>query len=311
MEESRDGKISDTSGLEERLFEDKEYERAVLEEADDVDVSGWLPLLERRREMLQVEEELGEKRSWYSKKMTELREMEGKIAKKRAEIQQNLLRFDKFIRDNESKRLRAQKKVGEEAALQQDRLKKVEELEDMIDTMTKQRAQSQEEVEKISAYVAYLERVAEGSEEMHDISDILLRYTVLHESNIQLRERISAAEHSIQELQEAVLQRKFDAENKVLRMNTEMQLKQRELEKYQSGVLDAQGMHEREIEKERETKHQIGEIHMASRSIYEKCVRVSRIPRLVLKEGDTIKQLRVIKQFIQDYQYIASSSKEH
>jgi hypothetical protein len=165
----------------------------------------------------------------------------------------------------------------------------------------------------VSAYVAYLEHVTEGSEEMHmhEISDILLRYTVLQESNVQLRERISAADHSIQELQDAVLQRKFDAENRILRMNTEMQLKQWKLENFQSGVLDAQGMYERETEEDRERKHQVGEIHMASGSIYEKCVRVSTIPRPVLKEDDTLKQLRVIKQFIQDYQYISSSAKDH
>ncbi len=71
-------------------------------------------LLERRREMLEVENGLNKQKEEFSMKMESLSQRREELARKETQLKESLLKFDKFLQENDAKRLRAIKKAIEE-----------------------------------------------------------------------------------------------------------------------------------------------------------------------------------------------------
>ena len=71
-------------------------------------------MLERRREMLEVESGLSKQKEEFSMKMESLSQRREELARKETQLKESLLKFDKFLQENDAKRLRALKKAIEE-----------------------------------------------------------------------------------------------------------------------------------------------------------------------------------------------------
>jgi hypothetical protein len=71
-------------------------------------------LLEKRRQVFEVEEALSAQKEEYARREEAFRRREDGLRRKDLELQETLIRFNQIITENESKRARAEKKSTED-----------------------------------------------------------------------------------------------------------------------------------------------------------------------------------------------------
>lgn len=89
-------------------------------------------LLEKRRQMFEVQEALEAQKQDFNKKEQVFKKREEALKLKDLELQESLIRFSKFLQENDSKRARAEKKAGDEIKA---RLQKEKELEQLVEVL--------------------------------------------------------------------------------------------------------------------------------------------------------------------------------
>jgi hypothetical protein len=71
-------------------------------------------LLEKRRQMFEVQEALNSQKDEFNRREDAYRRREDGLRRKDLELQESLIKFNKFLQENESKRYRAQRRAAEE-----------------------------------------------------------------------------------------------------------------------------------------------------------------------------------------------------
>jgi hypothetical protein len=71
-------------------------------------------LLQKRKEMQEVQQQLDRKKEEFRARMQRCQEKEVDLAARQEDIKEQVRKFDKFLKDNDAKRVRADRKVQEE-----------------------------------------------------------------------------------------------------------------------------------------------------------------------------------------------------
>ena len=84
-------------------------------------------LLQKKKEMAEVQQQLDRKKEEFMQRMQRCHEKEVDLAAKQEHIKEQVRKFDKFLKDNDAKRVRASRKAAEEEKLREQ--KEIEKLE--------------------------------------------------------------------------------------------------------------------------------------------------------------------------------------
>ena len=116
-------------------MEDMGHGNGAIQQMNLNDVSPATRLLEKRRQMFEVQEALEMQKEEFARREELFKRREDALRKQDLELQQQLIRFNKFLQENDSKTARAEKKAKEEKHLRelkeqeiQERVKELEEL---------------------------------------------------------------------------------------------------------------------------------------------------------------------------------------
>ena len=71
-------------------------------------------LLQKGKEMQEVQQQLDRKKEEFRARMQRCQEKEVDLAARQEDIKEQVRKFDKFLKDNDAKRVRADRKVQEE-----------------------------------------------------------------------------------------------------------------------------------------------------------------------------------------------------
>jgi hypothetical protein len=82
--------------------------------------------------MLEVENGLQKQKEEFSMKMESLSQRREELARKEAQLKESLLKFDKFLQENDAKRLRAIKKAIEERKVKDQKEQEITELKEQV-----------------------------------------------------------------------------------------------------------------------------------------------------------------------------------
>ena len=150
-------------------------------------------LMEKRRQTFDAQAQLDAQRAAFEEKEKGFAEREAIIKRKDLELQENLVRFGKFLQENDGKRARAKRRAADEA---QSRLRKEAEIETLAERLRAARVRDETasaEVSKNARYASYLEYVLEhvsGDPEalsgFTEVEDILARHATLAATNADL-----------------------------------------------------------------------------------------------------------------------------
>ncbi len=235
-------------------------------------------LLEKRRQMFEVQEALNSQKEEFARREDAFRRREEGLRRKDLELQESLIKFNKFLQENESKRNRALKRAAEEKKQREQKEKEIEKLELQLKLKLQEEAQLKEEVEKNLKYQDYLENVVQNmSKFFPEISDILNRYKTLLDANTYLIDKHKTDEGvNDQTYREFLSFRKFK-ENQLLNESNEVAEMQLSLEQVKNKGLRVQSEVEQVTLEASEKTLELGQIISSVSNVLERCEESFRI----------------------------------
>ena len=219
-------------------------------------------------------------------------------------LQESLIKFNKFLQENDSKRNRAIKKMQDESRQKTLKEQEIERLMAEVERQKEKRGQMQEEVKKMSQYQSFLDEVLEAEEEYPEIIDLLSRFETLHAANADLIQRQDLAGRENEEERhhlQAFIREKTD---EILGQNNEIAELQKVTEATAAEVLETQEVSDRAMQTVAERTLQLGQVIMACENIYARCVVNSNVVRKEPKPDAVVDETEVIVEklgLIQDY----------
>jgi len=283
-------------------------------------------LLEKRREMYEKQEALDAKKEEFERKEDQLKRREESLKQKDLELQEQLIKFNVFLQENETKRTRGEKKYEDEHKL----VKQKELDKTKIDAELEKFEQDKEEVadaeQKLKRYEMYLDSIVNSSDaQFSEIVEILQRQETLQGAYDDLYKKNSFAREDTDRLRSEMrgfIKTKMD---EILTQNNKIADLQKQLEKKimqsKSDELQMDVRVKRDVEKQKET----AQIKMACENIYTRCLNratqqgikpfdAEEIDKMSADGADIgqilIKKLVVIGEEVQKYQDILKQMNE-
>lgn len=266
-----------------------------------------------RREMMEVQAELDQKRIESGERMDAVKLRETQLGRKREELQEKLVKFYKFIQENEIKKNRAEKKAQVEEAAKKEKHKQIIELNDAIHRLEGEKQDIKVQLSKYMKYQKYLEDVLATNEEYQDPTDIITRFNTLDANNKELQERKKWLEKEVEAQRSSLQKKKKSKEDEILELTNQLAKLQDVLEETHKATVQAQDEIESTLEHACGTTKTVGQIRMATQNLYDRCMEVSQAHKKGVKveqANDVAFQLTFIGDCLSDYMYIVDKDKE-
>ncbi|KAH6590862.1 hypothetical protein BASA61_005073 [Batrachochytrium salamandrivorans] len=237
-------------------------------EQEDHDLTPATRLLERRREMLEVETGLQKQKEEFSMKMESLTQRREELARKESQLKDSLLKFDKFLKENDAKRMRALKKSMDERKLRE-----------------------QKELE-IGVLKSSITDLGDRKDRQGNAVDII--------------ERARTAQERTEKDRQAFLSSSEEKNNVILGRNNEVARLQTKLEEVQIKSAKWQAELDQMIKNATQKSLLLGQVKMATSNLFN-IVKLHLDNRLS-STPDVLEQLDKIDQFIVDLNQITADT---
>lgn len=285
-------------------FEDKILVK--MPEREDDHLTPATRLLEKRREMSEVEQALAAQKEEFQMKMESLQQRREELDRKEYQLKESLLKFDKFLKENDSKRARALKKAAEERDMRRAKDREIARLKEETATLMKERDHIQYKLERNVIYQQYLEKVLESAEEFQEIREVIARYDTLTATHQDLLERETKNQEKYEKEKGRLVKFTEEKNNEILNYNNQLAHLQTQLERAQSVAVkwESQWTHIQNTAAKKTLL--LGRIKMATHNLF---MLVNRHLKQNTVIEHTEKQLEKIQVFIQDLTQITNEIK--
>lgn len=231
-------------------------------------------LLEKRRQMFEVQEALDAQKEEFARREEAFRRREEGLRKKDLDLQESLIRFNKFLQENESKRTRAEKRANDEF---KERVGHEARLADQQQQLKDQRAElmrKERELKDLKKYEDFLMRVLdEHGDDYQEIPSVVARYQTLQRANKEMEERQKETEESNEAKRDGYFMLKTKLQQGLLRGNTEINELKKELERVEIQTLEYQKEVDARTEAHRDRLWELGRVLMAVDNVEARCTR--------------------------------------
>ncbi|OQS06328.1 hypothetical protein THRCLA_20396 [Thraustotheca clavata] len=271
-------------------------------------------LLKKRKELREINDALDFMKEEYAQRVDNCAERQREFERKQQEMRDQVSKFEKFIKENDSKRTRAEIKAKtEHRSAEQNEVRK-KQLVVQYEKDVGQRESLEKKRDQLLKYRTYLDSTVEASEqEYEEIADILNRYATLVDANNDLRVQVQSAESQIDRLRQELRTFKTEMENNILVQNSEIHGHQQYLEKLRGEAFQLDLDRGRDDRIYNDRSRESGQIVLAIKNLYNRC-RTSmggKIPPVTDQSVDTMVYmtniLKVVAERIVDLEYITAS----
>lgn len=265
-------------------------------------------LLAKRKELLDVQSALNTKRKEFDERLTMIKDKELNLAKERDRLTGHIMELDKFIRENEMKKERAEEKERTEVKSGVQLSAQINELVTLIGKKDEELMERRQLLEKkYNRYHKYLQDVvtqSRGQENLDEVEVLMKRYTSLRDHNIELRQNAqNLNDRRIQQEQEL---KKYNDTKKAEIINFNMNIAKlnRILEEQNVQTSQSQKQMEEGQIKSSYSKVVTGQVEMACKNLYRRVSNFSRLQsktREAEEDGDLDKMLERIRIKVEDF----------
>ncbi|XP_078492303.1 coiled-coil domain-containing protein 42 homolog [Ciona intestinalis] len=287
-------------------FEDKLLVK--MPEREDDHLTPATRLLEKRREMAEVEQALTAQKEEFQMKMESLQQRREELERKEHQLKESLLKFDKFLKENDSKRARAIKKAHDERELRRGKEKDIERLQEDITRLSKERERYQKKLEKNSIFQKYMERVQESTDEFSEIREIIGRYDTLVATHVDLMKRDLKNQDAIEEEKGRLVKFTEEKSNEILYYNNQLAQLQTRLDQAQSKAVKWESKWTHIQNTAAKKTLLLGQIKIATLNLFQLVNKHLKQQATVPIENTSL-QLDKIQMFIQDLSQITTEIK--
>ncbi|GLC45244.1 Cilia- and flagella-associated protein 73 [Pleodorina starrii] len=255
-------------------------------------------LLEKRRQMFEVQEALEAQKLDFNRKEEVFKRREEALKLKDLELQESLIRFSKFLQENDSKRARAEKKATDEIRARSQKEKEIEQLTEVLEELKSEKERILEVLEKNMRYQQYLESVLEVADEYQEVSDLLLRHATLSATNADLKDhqrRCSELAEKVRTELQIYVKQKTD---EILNLNNQVAKLKTELEGYEAEAMVQEAKKDSSLQIASQRTLEYGQVVLSADNIFNRCRSKSSIGHPA--ESNPLHQLDVIGNFVSD-----------
>ena len=203
-------------------------------------------ILEKRRQLAEVNEALEAQKDEFARKIDAFRRREEALRKKDLRLQDSLIKFNKFLQENENKRTRAIKRCAEESRIREEKEKEVIKLKKLLETKTREEKDCAEQLLKNRKFQQYLNAVVQEMQlsfsDYSEIQDALDRFETLKSTNEDL---VSQLKNNTKQHEAS----RFDftqftkiSDNSILNMNNQIASLQKEMDIVTSKLNNMEGI---------------------------------------------------------------------
>jgi hypothetical protein len=229
-------------------------------------------LLEKRRQMFEVQEALDAQKEEFARREEAFRRREEGLRQKDLELQESLIKFNKFLQENESKRNRADKRASEESRVRRQKEEEIVKLQAGLNTMRKEYTVLEEQLAKGIKYQTFLERMQmRYSEEYPEIMDLLKRHQTLTGANNDLISRQREHEQINEEERAKFASFTKQGKTNMLNYNNQIASLQKELENATAKAAEGADLLDASIRKASAETLEVGQVLMAVKNLLQRC----------------------------------------
>ena len=239
--------------------------------------------------MFEVQEALDAQKEEFARREEAFRRREEGLRQKDLELQESLIKFNKFLQENESKKNRADKRATEEIKLRRIKEEEIVKLQKGLDNMRADYAKLELELEKNRKYQIFLERMQlQYSEEYPEIEDLLKRHQTLTGANEDLvsRQREHERVNEVERAQFAHFTKQ--GKTNMLNFNNRVAQLQKELEISTASAGEAAELLDTSISKASAETLEVGQVLMAVKNLLQRCTSK--------QHGENLKHIDIKKQ---------------
>ncbi|KNC98287.1 uncharacterized protein SPPG_09394 [Spizellomyces punctatus DAOM BR117] len=273
-------------------------------EQEDHDLTPATKLLEKRREMLEVENGLNQQKEEFAMKIESLAQRREELARKETQLKESLMKFDKFLKENDAKRTRAIKKSHEERKTREQKEVEILNLRENMGKLSSKKDRQLKNVDTNLAYQRYLESVLENVEEFGEVKDIIGRFDTLAATNAELLDRAREAQDRTEKDRMAFLHSTEEKNTTILNYNNDIAKLQTKLEELQFRSAKWQSECDQTMNNATQKSLLLGQIKMATNNLFN--LVKSHLNNRLNTTNDTLVQLDKIQQFILDLSAITA-----
>jgi chromosome segregation ATPase len=275
-------------------------------------------LLKKKKEMREVDESLELMKRDHKRRMDICEQRRIRFEEKQAKMREQVLKFEKFIQENDAKRIRAELKAKQERKLYEEKVREIAALNEEIKKLEQDQQQLDSELKRKNDYRQFLENIVEnGDYGYEEIKDVLTRYYTLKEANEDLQITSTKLEENVDRVTRDLQEMRIKKQNDVLVSTSIVQGLQVELEKRRlQGKLQEEDNVLR-IDKKKGVSTEFTQIIQAIRNLYARCYATMKVKSTLIsgaKEStglfDTLdNNLEVIQSRIKDLMEIVNEYK--
>uniref|UniRef100_UPI00358EFE51 coiled-coil domain-containing protein 42 homolog n=1 Tax=Myxine glutinosa TaxID=7769 RepID=UPI00358EFE51 len=178
--------------------------------------------LAKRQEIANMEKSLATQKEEFRMKMESLQKCREDHASKENELQETSRKFDKFIKQNESKRSRAIKRASVEREARTEKKKELGRLCGEVASLEDKQVRLQRKLSKLSVYKDFLSDVTNASSMFQDIKEVTARYDTLMKMQNALAQKNADNKELMRQEQLRLHQYIGDNNDDILRCNKEV-----------------------------------------------------------------------------------------
>eukprot|EP00899_Mesostigma_viride_P009263 jgi/Mesvir1/18338/Mv14239-RA.1 len=255
-------------------------------------------LLEKRRQMFEVQEALEAQKQEFARKEEVFVRREEGLKKKDLELQESLIRFSKFLQENDSKRTRAVKKAADEIKLRLQKEGEIEKLDAALQELKREKVHTSNVVEKSMRYQKYLEAVLDVADEYHEINDLLMRAATLEATNADLKAHSRACLEKHEEKRAELQLYSKQKMDEILNLNNKVSMLKKELESWERESQLMQSRQDTSLQSASAKMLELGQVTMATDNLFSRVLQRSNVGHPPYTKA--VDQLTVIGDFMSD-----------
>ncbi|XP_051828801.1 cilia- and flagella-associated protein 73 isoform X1 [Antechinus flavipes] len=272
-------------------------EEKLLAEKPPVHEDGYInhatQLLEKKREMVEMEEALQAKKEEFQVKMSALKQRREALDQKEDALKESMVRFDKFLKDTEAKKSRALRRAEEGRQTASQKEAEAAALKEELKGLIQRKEQLEQQLHKYRPFAQYLEQVVAQSEQFEEIPELMARFSGLSETRAILTEHEQALHKAVEDARAELLKLVEEKNDEILHQNNHVADLQVRLEEVRTQALqwESKWVHIQNTAAQKTLL--LGQIKMAALNLFQiVCKQKKEVPALAVE--DTEEQLEQV-----------------
>eukprot|EP00045_Choanoeca_perplexa_P004864 m.41159 g.41159 ORF g.41159 m.41159 type:complete len:314 (-) comp12809_c0_seq5:1471-2412(-) len=258
-------------------------------------------LLEKRQELAEVEDALKSQKEDFKLRMDSLNQRRAELERKEFQLQESLLKFDRFLKENDARRERADRKATLEHQVADERQDQANVLQNQLEALRASRAKNATLLAGYAKFNDYMQSVLSISGDYQEIPEIMSRYTTLRATQSDLKQRDRENQTKVDQVKTEAATFKeqhrvymLDGSNQLATLQAEKEAARTETLYWENQLAQVQGA---------ATKRTLllGQIKMATSNLYALIQKRSNVKS---NDTNTLQQLDKIRLYILDLEDI-------